>query len=163
MKKIIISLPEIKLVGITARTNNAFEMRAPIAKIPSTIFEYFNKGLAEKINHRKKPGITYCVYTEYENDFTGDYTYFIGEEVEKFDKPLENFKGLTIPEQTYIRFTNGPGGMPKICIEAWQKIWNMTPSELGGKRAYTADLEIYGKSEFNSENTMVNIYIALQR
>ncbi len=32
-----------------------------------------------RITHRKKPGTTYCVYTDYKSGAAGDYTYFIGE------------------------------------------------------------------------------------
>lgn len=82
MQKNLISVPEMKLVGITARTNLASEMNLATAKIGATVQKYFQQGLSGKIQNRKKPGVTYCIYTNYESDFTADYTYFIGEEVE---------------------------------------------------------------------------------
>ena len=74
MQKQLIELPTIKLVGITVRTNNALEMHPSTAKIGATIQQYFQNALPAKITHRKNPGVTYCVYTEYESDVTGDYT-----------------------------------------------------------------------------------------
>lgn len=142
MKRTTTQLPEIKLVGIKCRTNNAAEMVSSTAKIASIIAKYFQQSLSEKIVHRKKSGITYCVYTDYESDFTGDYTYFIGEEVRSFDNVSEVFSTIAIPAQHYSKFTNEPGVMPDVCISMWKKIWQMKPEELGGERKYLADFEI---------------------
>ena len=106
---------EIKLVGIMARTNNQNEMNGENAKIGPCIEKYFQNGLFHNIPHRKNPGITYSCYTEYENDYKGDYTYFIGEEVSEFDQNLpEDFKTLLIEPQTYAKFTTESGRMPEI-------------------------------------------------
>jgi predicted transcriptional regulator YdeE len=118
MKKIQTELPEIKLVGITARTNNANESDPSLAKITPTMLKYFNEGLPAQIPHRAKPGTTYCVYTDYESDITGDYTYFIGEEVEAFEAIPDDFKTLVIPPQIYAKFTTESGSMPNVVIDA---------------------------------------------
>lgn len=81
MQKTITELPEIKLLGILCRTNSTSEMNISTAKIAPTIQKYFQQAVGEEIPNRKNPGTTYCVYTDYKSDFTGDYTYFIGEEV----------------------------------------------------------------------------------
>src|SRR5689334_12497858 len=122
MKQTIVHLAEIKLVGITTRTNNThvFESDPSTNKIAATVQKYFHGGLAEKIVARKKPGTTYCVYTNYESDFTGEYTYFIGEEVTFFTQIKEGFETMTIPSQAYVKFTNEPGPMPSVCIDMWQ-------------------------------------------
>ncbi len=87
MKKTMAMLTELKLVGITTRTNNTqiFETDPSTNKIAATVQKYFHNGLAEKIHDRKNPGTTFCVYTNYASDVNGDYTYFIGEEVISFD------------------------------------------------------------------------------
>lgn len=73
-------VPEIKLVGIRTTTSNAFEANPQKAKIGSTIQSYFKNELEKSLVGRTKPGTTYCVYTEYESDEHGSYTYFIGVE-----------------------------------------------------------------------------------
>lgn len=161
MEKTAAQLPEIKLVGITARTNNAAEFNPATAHIPNTIQQYFQKGLSEKIAHRKQPGTTYCAYTDYESDLNGNYTYFIGEEVDSFDNLPEGLTPLTIPAQTYTKFTNGPAPMPNVCISLWQKIWQMPSSELGGTRSYRADFELYDERAHDQNNTVLDIYIGL--
>lgn len=164
MQKIITTSQEINLVGISVRTNNVnmFEMNPVNNKIAATVQKYFHGGYPEKINNRKKPGVTYCVYTNYESDFTGDYTYFIGEEVDSFDNLPEGFEMLVIPVQNYAKFTTESGPMPMVCISAWQKIWAMTPAEFGSERAYIADFEVYDERALDHQNVVLDIYIGLR-
>jgi len=163
MKKTITELPEIHLLGITCRTNNAVEMSISTAKIAPTIQKYFQQALGEQIPNRKNPGTTYCVYTDYESDFTGDYTYFIGEEVNFVDRSLiKQFSAITIPAQTYTKFTSKTGIMPGVCIDMWQNIWKMESEELGGKRAYLADFEVYDKRALDPSKTVLDIYLGVK-
>lgn len=162
MQKTAITLPEIKLIGITAKTSLAFEMNPLTAKIGATVQKYFHDSLPEKINNRKTPGITYCIYTNYESDFTGGYTYFIGEEVDSFDNLPEGFETLVIPMQNYAKFTTDSGPMPMVCISAWQKIWTMTSAEFGGERAYIADFEVYDERAIDHQNVVLDIYVGIK-
>lgn len=163
MKKIIIELPAIKLIGITTRTNNKhlFESDPSTNKVAQTVQKYFHGAMPNKILNRKKPGITYCVYTEYENDHHSDFTYFIGEEVDSFESLPKEFTALTIPSQTYAKFTNGPGPMPMVCIDMWQKIWAMDNKQLGGTRGYRADFELYDERASDHNNVTLDIFIGL--
>ena len=161
MENISAELKEIKLIGIVERTSNEAEMDPGRAKIGRTIQKYFQGKMAEKIPNRKAPNITYCVYTNFENDSTGEYTYFIGEEVDSFDLIGNGFETLIIPAQNYTKFTHGPGKLPTICIDMWKKIWQMSSSELGGKRNYLADFEIYDERACDPENAILDIYIGV--
>ncbi|MDF3047018.1 MAG: putative transcription activator [Candidatus Midichloriaceae bacterium] len=162
MKKTFTELPEIKLVGITCRTSNASEMNPLTAKIGQMIQKYQDEGIASKIPNLKNPVATYCVYTEYENDFNGEYTYFIGAEVSSFDEVPSDLCKLTIKNQRYAKFTNGPAPMPGVCIDMWQSIWAMNSEELGGKRKYSADFEVYDERAYDLNNATLDIYIALE-
>jgi len=165
MQKTTTLLAEIKLVGITARTNNThiFEGDPSTNKIAATVQKYFHNGLGEKISSRKNPGTTFCVYTNYESDVNGDYTYFIGEEVTSFDKVDKEFEILTIPVQNYAKFTNQPGPMPAVCVDMWQNIWKMNASDLGGDRAYIADFEVYDQRSHDHNNVILDIYIGIRK
>jgi predicted transcriptional regulator YdeE len=162
MKKSRTNLEEIKLVGITARTNTAAEMTPDQGKIGKTLETYFGQNLPEQISNRKSPGKTYCVYTEYESDETGDYTYFVGEEVTSFEGINPNFDTLSIPAQSYAQFKVGPGEMPQVCIEAWQKIWQMKPEDFGSKRSYISDFEIYDERAEDPKNSIFDIYVGIE-
>lgn len=144
MEKQKIHLPEIKLIGLLVRTNNKNEMVNETSKISKLTSLYWGEKIANNIKHRSKPGTTYAVYTDFESNEYGDYTYFIGEAVHSFEsQDLESFKKITIPESTYQKFTTIPGQMPNLVISAWHKIWKMQEADFGGKRKYLADFEIY--------------------
>lgn len=164
MKKSTVTLTELKLVGITARTNNTliFETDPSTNIIAATVQKYFYNALAEKIRDRKKPGTTYCVYTNYDSDVNGDYTYFIGEEVTSFENVDKEFEIVTVNAQDYVKFTNEPGPMPNVCIDMWKHIWMMNPSELGGERAYIADFEVYDERSSDHNNVTLDIYIGIK-
>ncbi len=161
MKKTIIQLPDIKLVGISTRTNNAAEANPDTAKIAIMVQRFFNKKVQEKINHKKKPGYIFSAYTNYESDVNGDYTYFIGEEVTSLDDINNELVALTIPCETYAKFTSEPGIMPDVLVDMWQKIWVMTPEELGGQRTYVADFEIFNDKSLEGGNTVVDVFIGI--
>lgn len=160
MQKIIVTLPEIKLIGISTRTNNADEIAMETGKIVPTLQRYFG-GLFEQIPNRKKPGTTLCVYTHYESDHRGDYTYFVGEEVSSFDNLPEGLETLVIPPQRYTKFTAGPGPMPDVVRQPWFKIWNMNEGELGGQRRYIADFEVYDERAAQPQRTVLDIFIGI--
>lgn len=162
MKKTMQQLTEKKLVGIIVRTNNRTEINPLEGKIFPCIQKYFHQNIAQTIPQRSYPGVTYCVYTEYESDHNGEYTYFIGEEVSRYTNVPSNLKELIIPAQNYVKFTNGPGAMPEVVREPWFKIWQMTPKELGGKRNYIADFEIYDERASDHQNIVLDIFIGIE-
>ena len=162
MQKVILQLREIKLAGIKIRTNNKAEFEPSTAKIPACIQQYFHKNLASKVPNRCKPGVTLCAYTEYESDWTSDYTYFIGEEVSTFEDLPEALERHIIPVQTYVKYTTNAGPMPQVVIEAWQEIWQTPPKILGGPRNYHTDFEVYDERALNQQNAVLDIYIGLK-
>lgn len=162
MQKTQVQRPEIKLVGIKVRTNNKAEFNPLTGKIAPCVQQYFHQQLANKIPHRKTPSTTFCAYTDYESDYTGDYTFYIGEEVSSIDEIPEGLESHIIPPQTYVKFTTESGPMPNIVINAWQEIWKMSPEVLGGKRRYHTDLEVYDERAQDHQNVVLDLYIGLQ-
>jgi len=162
MQKELVMLPEIKLVGLKVRTNNKDEMNPKTAKI-GDLFQRFFKDVPDMIQHRKHPGILFSVYTDYASDEHGDYTYFIGEEVLSFEKNPSFLNQLVIAPATYQRFTTPSGAIPQVVIGAWQSIWQMSPTELGGKRTYQADFEVYDERAKDTANAIADIYIGIKK
>jgi predicted transcriptional regulator YdeE len=163
MQKEVTSRNEILLVGQKIRTNNKTEANILTGKIYPCVMSYFSKNLAEKIANRKNPGTTFCVYTEYESDHTGDYTYFIGEEVHACSALEEGFVSITIPAQKYAKFTTDPGPMPDVIRNAWFEIWQMSEKALGGKRNFSADFEVYDERANDPTHTKIvlDVYIGI--
>lgn len=96
MNKTIITLLEVKLVGITAHTSNSLEMNPETAKIGATMQKFFAGDMQAQIMERKNPGTVFAVYTGYESDEHGQYTYFVGEEVNEFKNIPQGFEMVTI-------------------------------------------------------------------
>lgn len=162
MKNKIIKLPEIHLIGFSVRTNNKNEMNPETAKIGGLISSFFSNQQSNHILHRLNPGVTYSVYTDYDSDEHGEYIYFFGEAVTSIEnQDLTKFKSLHIPESHYQKLTTESGKMPDVVISAWQKIWTMNEIELGGKRKYIADFEIYDEKASDPNNSVVDIYIGI--
>lgn len=86
----------------------------------------------------------------------------IGEEVTEVGSLSEGLKAFTIPAQTYAQFTTDAGPMPQVVIAAWQEIWQMRDTDLGGKRAYQADFELYDERARDPQKTVVDLYIGVK-
>lgn len=162
MQKQYISKPDIKLVGLSVITRNADERQLATAKIGPLINRFLSNNMASTILQRKNPGVLYSVYTEYENDHNGYYTYFVGEEVTSFEDISPRLSSITLPASQYQRFTTEPGKIPENVIQAWQSIWAMDPKTLGGERSYLADFEIYAEGAKDPANAVVDIYIGIK-
>lgn len=161
MKQTQVNLPEKKLIGIQVRTNNKTEIDPMTGKIFPIVRQFFQEQLFEKIPCRANPGTTLCCYTDYESDHNGDYTYFIGEEVSSIENVPSGFETLTIPAQTYAKFTTNPAPMPDVVRNAWFSIWTMTDSDLGGKRRYATDFEIYDERASDHQNIVMDLLIGI--
>lgn len=162
MNKEMVTKSEIKLVGLIVRTNNKNEMNSATSQIGKLAGNYWGQNIASRIAFRKNPGVTFSVYTEYDSDEHGDYTYFIGEEVSTFEHIPSDMQQLVIQGARYQKFTTTPGKMPEVVINAWQQIWKMTASDFGGNRAYIADFELYDQRARDPSNAILDIYIGIK-
>ncbi len=162
MKQIAIEMPEIKLIGICVRTSCSQELDKMKGLIFPCVQRYFHGALFEKIPNRKRPGTTFCAYTDYESDYLGAYTYFIGEEVASLNSLPEGFQKLVISPQHYAKFTTNPAPMPDVIVNAWKDIWDMTPEELGGARTYQTDLGIYDERAEDHQKIVLDVYVGVQ-
>ncbi len=165
MHKTKINLDEIKIVGIKVRTNNKTELKTAdgaSGKIFPCVQKYFYEQISQKIPNRKKPGTTFCVYTEYESDHTGDYTYYIGEEVNSFDNVPDDLETLLILPQSYVKFTTDPGPMPAVLRNAWETVWSMSDKDFGAPRRYYADFEVYDERAQDPSNLVLDLYIGIK-
>jgi predicted transcriptional regulator YdeE len=163
MDKTTVNLNSFMLIGISTRTNNKKEMNQDTSKIGAMMKSYWSYQIANDFKYRVNPGVTYAVYTDYESDEHGDYTYFIGEEVSTLEnQDMTTFTSLIVPESRYQRFTTAAGAMSEVIIRAWQGIWQMTLSMLEGKRKYKADFERYDQRAIDPNNAIVDIYIGIE-
>lgn len=132
-------------------------------KIGPLANHYWSNQTGNRFKCRTNSGVTYCVYTDFESDERGEYTYFIGEQVDSFDdQNTDDYSTLTIAPSLYQKFTTEPGQMPEVVINAWQDIWQMNEDDFQGKRTYLADFEVYDQRAANPNETVVDIYIGIE-
>lgn len=160
MKVERISKPEIRLIGVAARTSNQVEA-GPEGKISGLWGSFFQSGLIQQSGI--KPGQIYGLYTEYASDVNGEYTVVLGCEAAEDGvnaDHLKNFRKADIPASDYLVFTSKQGPVQSVVVEAWQEIWayfqNSTET-----RTYTGDFELYDSVQFDPSNAVVQIYIAV--
>ena len=138
-------MEDIKIIGITVRTTNQDQKAAQ--DIPALWNNFMEQALMEKIPNKASQAI-YCVYTDYEKDYTAPYTVVLGCRVTTFDEVPEGMTGITFHEEKYETFV---AESPQTVINEWMKIWN---SDL--KRTYKADFEVY------TDTSEVEIFIGVE-
>ncbi|BFM42903.1 hypothetical protein CFS9_15440 [Flavobacterium sp. CFS9] len=144
---------KLNVIGISIRTTN--ENGQSGTDIPALWNRFMSEGILQKIPNKTSNAI-YCVYTDYEKDYTRPYTTILGCVVENLNDIPEGMVAKTISGVHYQKFTAKGNLADGIVIKEWMKIWN---SDLD--RLYTEDFEIYGEQAQNPEDAIVDIFIAI--
>ncbi len=145
----IIELKETKVAGFTAKTSNTSpDMGAVIGGMWQRFFMPDGYAAIPGKASDKALGI----YTEYENDERGSYTFMTGCTVSG-DIP-DGFEVRTLPAGKYAKFVVR-GNMVTAVGEFWQKLWQM-PLD----RTFVFDFEEYQNSD--PDNCEVHIYIGIK-
>jgi predicted transcriptional regulator YdeE len=158
MEYSLIETQEIKVIGIQVRTKNEEEMGGN-GRISKLIQEFHTRQLIHQIPNCEENCIL-SVYTEYDSDEHGYYTYFIGGKVKNLDVIPEGMAGMVIPAARYAVLTSVVGRIPDIVLEGWQHIWQ--DEDLRKRRAYTADFEMYDERSRDINCAQLDIYIAVK-
>lgn len=149
------------LLGLKVRTSYQNELNPLTSQIIPCVGRYWQEKIADTIPFRKNPGVLHAAYCEYDNDYTGAYSYFIGEEVSSIENMPSGLEILTIPAGRYTKFTTPMGIMPFVVIHGWQQIWAMTEAQINGKRRYDVDFEIYDERAKDPNQTILDIYLGV--
>ena len=151
------------LVGVKIRTNNNNEIDPALSKIAVLAESYWGNQTSNLIKHRSHAGITYAVYTDFENQEKGEYTYFLGEEVDSLDdQDLTQLSVQNLSPGTYQQFTSEQGAIPGIVISSWKEIWSMKPTDFLGKRTFCTDFEVYDQRAADPSSAIVDICIGVE-
>ena len=141
-------------MGLQVRTCNADEMVPETAKIGPLVAQFHH------IIKDKAPQTTYCVYTDYESDHRGAYTFFIGQATDT--APPAPLSELILPAQSCLKYSPKRGPMPNVVVHAWQNIWaEEDAGHLQGQRAYRSDFECYAATETDMQNMGVDIFVGI--
>lgn len=147
------------VAGYLVRTNNAGEAGGK-SKIGPLWQRFMQENLAATIPNRTDAALT-VVYSHYASDENGDYDYLLGARVISIDNLPKKMVWRKAEPATYAVILTEKGPMPGVVQAAWASIWKMTANDLGGKRAFITDYEIYDQRSANPQSAQVEIHIGL--
>lgn len=145
-------LDAFTVVGIAVRTTNQD------GKGLQDIGELFNRFFSEQIAlaiPNKVCEDVYCVYTDYESDFQGEYTTILGCKVSEAESLPKGFGKKEIPECNYQQY-EAQGEVHESVGRIWTHIW-----ESDIDRAYIADFDVYGEEAKDPKNALVRTYLSI--
>ncbi|MFT0800854.1 GyrI-like domain-containing protein [Bacillus swezeyi] len=139
--------------GISTVTSNE-EEASEKGKIPS-MWELFQK--EKPLPAFQIPRDIIALYSDYETDEHGTYTFSIGTFIEQ---EQDVFNVMTLPASEYAVFISRRGRIEEVVIETWREIWEWDQK---GLRTYTGDFEVYDEKTADRDNAQVAIYVAVKR
>ncbi|MCG8478062.1 MAG: GyrI-like domain-containing protein [Spirochaetales bacterium] len=155
----VVTRDEIVVIGIAARTSNRAEM-AGAGALPALRERFWVDGVAASIPNRTNARQTVAVYCDYEGDETGAYTLIVGYEVSEATAVPYGMVSRRVPAARYRAVSTERGRLPDVAGAAWRRIWNDTALE--ARRAFVADIEVYGEDAVDPENARFDILIGLK-
>ncbi|HEY1256581.1 MAG TPA: GyrI-like domain-containing protein [Terracidiphilus sp.] len=148
------------VAGYQVRTNNANEMSGH-GEIGMLWQRFFQQNLGSQIPDRSDARLI-VVYSDYASDEKGDYSYLLGAPVSSVDHLPVGMAFKKIVPGSYAILTTEQGPLVEVLQAEWKKIWTMQPAQLGGKRAFLTDYEVYDARSANPRQAQVEIHVGLQ-
>src|SRR5579863_7932594 len=156
----IVEGKEFIVVGISIRTTNAKEMSGN-GVIARQWDRFMKEGLLNKVPNKVDSNIL-AVYSDYESDVNGAYSFLLGARVSSADNVPSRMVAKQVPAGRYAVFTSEKGLVGKVVPETWSRIWAVPKSAPGGNRAYQADFEVYDQRAADPQNAQVDVYVGIK-
>lgn len=151
---------EFYLIGYETRTDNKNEMSGQGA-IPKMWEKVFKENLKGQVSSVLDDEI-YAVYCNYESDEHGQYDYFVGYKVKDLNTVPDGLVGKKIMAGNYKKLETNAGPTYQVVGQLWMHIWKMSESDLGGKRAFQTDYEVYGARAIDPNHAVIEVYLGIQ-
>jgi predicted transcriptional regulator YdeE len=145
------------VAGWVVRTCNADEVSGK-GKIGALWQRTMQQKLVAQIPHRGD-GDLMVVYSHYASDENGDYDYLLGARVSSVENLPAGVTWRKVEPGAYAVVLTEKGQMPGVLQAAWARIWKMSAAELGGKRRFLTDYEVYDKRSANPADAQVEIHV----
>lgn len=143
------------IIGIAVRTTN--ENNQSANDISALWHKFMTENVLSKIPN-KVDDTVYCLYTNYEGDYTQAYTSIIGCKAESLDAIPEGMVGQAFDGGNYQKMSVRGNLAEDLVINQWVKIWGMSDLD----RAYTVDFEVYGGKAQNPSDAEIDIFVAIK-
>ena len=157
----IVHQEEFSVVGIEARTTGEREMTDE-GVIPGLWQRFYREHVLDKIPNRADQNV-YALYTDFARDRMGEYTVVLGAKVKDKSQVPDGMVLKTILAGDYAVLTSEKGPAATVIPSAWMKVAALEDKDqLGGKRAYKADYEVYGPTATDPQNLQADLYVGLK-
>jgi predicted transcriptional regulator YdeE len=123
MNLIKLHVDSFTVVGIETRTSNAREASAD-GMIGKMWGRLANEDLLNRIQHRVDAHIV-AVYSNYESDKDGPYTYTLGAKVDSAREIPPGMVSRKVLSGDYAMFTAQGGPPPQMTVDLWKHIWSL--------------------------------------
>ncbi|HNP21089.1 MAG TPA: GyrI-like domain-containing protein [Panacibacter sp.] len=143
------------IIGISTRTTNR-NNRAQ-QDLGELWGQFYADNIFDKIPNKVSDNIV-AIYTDYESDFTGEYTTLIGVPVSTLDNIPKGLTGRTFTAENFRKFA-AKGAMPHAVINTWSDIWQ---NDKVLNRKYSYDFEVYGQQSQMGADAEVYIFISVK-
>lgn len=152
---------EFNVVGIEARTSGERETSGE-GIIGDLWQKFYQDRVLEKIPNKADQNI-YVLYTNYSHDRMGEYTVIIGAKVKDKTQVPDGMVAKMVPAGQYAVLSSERGPAASVIPTAWQKVWALEDKdELGGKRAYKVDFEVYDSSNTDPNKTQADLFVGIK-
>lgn len=148
------------VMGLQVRTTSREEMDPATARIPGLWGRFMTEGVAGALPGRTGETV-YAVYSDYESDHHGAYSLTLGCAVEPSAAVPAGLARVEVPSGRYAVVTSERGPAPRVVPEAWQRVWTTSEQELGGRRAFRVDFEVYDERSRDPAAAEVEINLSL--
>lgn len=152
----IVTKSAFYFIGIEVRTNNRDEM-SDKGKIGPLWRRFYADNILSKIPGKRGDAVL-AIYTDYESDVNGEYSFVIGSAVDSLAQIPAGFVGGEIPAAKYAVYSSARGAIPGVIIDVWRRIWN----DQTIVRAYASDFEVYGPDAADPQNAQVDVYVSVK-
>ena len=156
----IVTLGQIVVGGVSVVTTNKQE--AGTEGVIISLHEYFIQSELSSLLVGKKDDRMISLYTDYQSDESGEYTYAIGHEMLDLSESPSEIEIFEIPAGQYLRISTERGFMNDVLPEAWRRIWEMNLEDsLGVRRSFTHDFEFHNYDDLTSADVQIDIYLSI--
>lgn len=160
MNLVKLHVDSFTVIGLQTRTTNARE--ATDSAIGKLWGRFATENILDRIPHRVDAHMV-AVYSDYETDKDGPYTYTLGAKVGSARDIPPGMVSVKVISGDYAMFTAQGGAPPQMTVDLWKRIWSLEkPGPL--HRAYKTDFEVhYDGLRAQPPDTHIDVYIGLQK
>ncbi|GAA4336451.1 GyrI-like domain-containing protein [Mucilaginibacter gynuensis] len=146
-------LEKFNIIGLAIRTTNQNGQSG--IDIPKLWSRFMMENVISRVPGKVDSAI-YCIYTDYEGDYTKPYTTLLGFKVDNLNNIPAGLTGKAFDAGKYTNFNAKGKFEDGVVFAMWTRIWE---SDL--PRNYIADFEVYGENTADGE-VQVDIFIGVE-